>query len=266
MSSTPFICCSSGEATVSAMTFGLAPGYAARTTTVGGTTCGYSLIGSLNSAMAPAATIISDRTAAKIGRSMKNLETFMTTSIRGVAWFGPAVRTRVRHRGDLHPGADPLQPVDDDALARLEAAAHDAQAVDDRTERHRPVFDLPLRRDDVDELLAQVGADRAVLNQQAAIAARTGQPQPDEQTRRQLSVGVAEHRAAANRAGGAIELVVEEVERAFARIAVLVGKRHRDVAIDGPPTPRGAAGVLQVDLLVRVEVGVDRIERHDRRQ
>ena len=48
MSSTPLICCSSGDATVSAMTFGFAPGYVARTTTVGGTTCGYSLIGSLN--------------------------------------------------------------------------------------------------------------------------------------------------------------------------------------------------------------------------
>ena len=48
MPSTPFICCSSGEATVSAITFGLAPGNAARTTTVGGTTPGYSLIGSLS--------------------------------------------------------------------------------------------------------------------------------------------------------------------------------------------------------------------------
>ena len=45
MSSTPLIACSSGDATVSAMTCGLAPGYMARTTTVGGTTSGYSLIG-----------------------------------------------------------------------------------------------------------------------------------------------------------------------------------------------------------------------------
>ena len=71
MSSTPFICCSSGAATVSAMTFGLAPGKAARTTTVGGTTAGYSLIGSLNSASAPATTITAERTTAKIGRVMK---------------------------------------------------------------------------------------------------------------------------------------------------------------------------------------------------
>jgi hypothetical protein len=66
------ICCSSGEATVSAMTFGFAPGYTPRTMTVGGTTLGYSLIGRRTSASAPPTTMSSERTAAKIGRSMKN--------------------------------------------------------------------------------------------------------------------------------------------------------------------------------------------------
>jgi len=60
--------CSKGEATVSPITLGLAPGKLARTTTVGGTTSGYSLIGSWNSEMAPPIRMISDSTAAKIGR------------------------------------------------------------------------------------------------------------------------------------------------------------------------------------------------------
>ena len=77
MPSTPFICCSSGEATVSAITLGFAPGNAARTTTVGGTTPGYSLIGSLKSASPPATTISSERTMAKIGRVMKKDENFI---------------------------------------------------------------------------------------------------------------------------------------------------------------------------------------------
>ena len=68
----PLSCCSSGPATVSAITFGFAPGYAARTTTVGGATLGYSLTGSLNSAMPPLMRISSERTAAKMGRVMKN--------------------------------------------------------------------------------------------------------------------------------------------------------------------------------------------------
>ena len=60
------------------MTFGLAPGYCARTTTVGGATSGYSEIGSAGSDSSPATKIRVDSTPAKIGLSMKNLEKFMT--------------------------------------------------------------------------------------------------------------------------------------------------------------------------------------------
>ncbi|MNO70002.1 hypothetical protein D3C76_608690 [compost metagenome] len=77
MFSTPVMACSRGAATVSPMTLGLAPGKLARTTTVGGTTSGYSLIGNWNSAMAPAIRISSESTAAKIGRVIKNRENFM---------------------------------------------------------------------------------------------------------------------------------------------------------------------------------------------
>src|SRR5690606_23083035 len=68
---------SSGAATVSAMTLGFAPGYWARTTTEGGTTSGYSEMGSWNTANAPASRIRTDSTPAKMGRSIKNLEMFM---------------------------------------------------------------------------------------------------------------------------------------------------------------------------------------------
>lgn len=46
-------------------------------TTVGGTTSGYSLIGSWNSEIEPAISSTSDSTAAKIGRVMKNFEKFI---------------------------------------------------------------------------------------------------------------------------------------------------------------------------------------------
>src|SRR3546814_20676952 len=69
-----------GVATVAAMTFGLAPGYWARTTTDGGTTSGYSEIGSARRASRPETQMSIDRTPAKIGRSMKNLERFMSRS------------------------------------------------------------------------------------------------------------------------------------------------------------------------------------------
>ncbi|MNJ74870.1 hypothetical protein D3C77_718700 [compost metagenome] len=59
------------------MTLGLAPGYCARTTTDGGTTSGYSEMGSWNMAKRPANSTRMDSTPAKIGRSMKNFEIFM---------------------------------------------------------------------------------------------------------------------------------------------------------------------------------------------
>src|SRR3954464_9081312 len=78
MFSTPLTCSSSGAATASASTRGLAPGYTARTTIEGGTTSGYSLIGKVKIAMAPVRKITIDRAAAKIGRSMKKREKRMT--------------------------------------------------------------------------------------------------------------------------------------------------------------------------------------------
>ena len=60
-----------------AIVFGLAPGYVARTTTVGGTISGYSLTGNRNSDIAPTIKMISDNTPAKMGRRMKKCENFM---------------------------------------------------------------------------------------------------------------------------------------------------------------------------------------------
>ena len=77
MSSTPLICSSSGVATVSEMTRGLAPGNCARTTTCGGATSGYSEIGSWKIASSPTRKMKIDSTAAKRGRSMKKREMSM---------------------------------------------------------------------------------------------------------------------------------------------------------------------------------------------
>src|SRR5260370_17571600 len=68
---------SRGEATVSAMTFGLAPGNWARTITDVGMISGYSAKGSLKIEIRPASRMMTDRTPAQMGRSMKNFERFM---------------------------------------------------------------------------------------------------------------------------------------------------------------------------------------------
>src|SRR5436190_24013607 len=72
--------CSSGEATVSAIVFGFAPGYVARTTIVGGTTSGYSLIGSFHIAIKPTMKMTIESTPAKIGRRIKKCEKFIDYS------------------------------------------------------------------------------------------------------------------------------------------------------------------------------------------
>ena len=77
MPSVPAICSSSGVATVSEMTLGFAPGNCAVTCTVGGTTSGYSEIGSWNIEIRPARKIVNEMTPAKIGRSMKKRDRFM---------------------------------------------------------------------------------------------------------------------------------------------------------------------------------------------
>ncbi len=87
MPSTPLICSSSGVATVSAMVLGLAPGNSAFTTTEGGTTSGYSEIGSCVSAIRPARKMTTEITPAKIGRSMKNLDRFTGVSLVLIMWL-----------------------------------------------------------------------------------------------------------------------------------------------------------------------------------
>src|SRR5262245_11890524 len=68
-------CCSIGAATVSATTFELAPGYVQLTCTVGGVISGYWATGRIKTAMLPISVMITEITAAKIGRLIKNFAT-----------------------------------------------------------------------------------------------------------------------------------------------------------------------------------------------
>src|SRR6266850_3632088 len=74
MFSTPLIWFSRGAATVCSSTSAEAPGYTARTVTTGGAISGYCAIGSVRIDARPASTRNIERTAAKIGRSIKKRE------------------------------------------------------------------------------------------------------------------------------------------------------------------------------------------------
>src|SRR5690348_4139346 len=76
MPGTPLMACSSGVVTADSTVSALAPMYTADTDTDGGATSGYCAIGMFGIAMAPASTMTSEHTLARIGR-LTNVSTNM---------------------------------------------------------------------------------------------------------------------------------------------------------------------------------------------
>src|SRR6476620_15877 len=163
MPCTPLIAFSSGAATVSSSVCAEAPGKTACTVTTGGAISGYCAIGSERIAAIPASTKNTEMTAAKIGRSMKNLESMaaafrsglgrrrrfrVVLRDRGVAALHPGGvcrrRSRRTRRGPKHDRAVRLQlgdPVDDHRVAGGEPGIDDPQVaavdLDPFAEHHR---------------------------------------------------------------------------------------------------------------------------------
>ena len=139
---------------------------------------------------------------------------------------------------DLHAWTHTLQPVHDNDVASVETAPDDPQAVDERAERDArysiALFAVTTR----DEPLVQIGADGAVLNQEATVGAVPGS------------------RSRTNRPGVRLRSVLRKTARArivpvvgsswlsrkcmlpFARELLIAGKCHADV---GPAARTRAA-------------------------
>src|SRR6476620_10495548 len=120
MSSTPFICCSSGVATDCSMVSASAPGYCAVTVICGGTIWGNCATGRPRSATIPPRTVTMAMTIATIGRRMKKRD--MSVALRRLRVDGGPVAHRRR--------------VDDHSLARLQAGFDDPAVADTRAELH----------------------------------------------------------------------------------------------------------------------------------
>src|SRR6185436_14765633 len=91
MPSTPLICCSIGATTVSATVSALAPGNWPFTVMIGGAISGYCATGNRQYATPPRITKMMDTTAAKIGRSMKKCDIFMSSDYFWADVAGPGV-------------------------------------------------------------------------------------------------------------------------------------------------------------------------------
>src|SRR6478735_312136 len=160
MFSVPLICSSSGVATVSAMVWGLAPGNCAVTTTEGGTTSGYSEIGSLVMAIRPARKIMTEITPAKIGRSMKNFDRFTFDPSRSYEFSWRCVRLVGRRlhvlRRDRCARRKFLQAVQDHPVAGMKTGKDDTLAIDIGAQRDFAILGLVAFAHDKDKALALV--------------------------------------------------------------------------------------------------------------
>ena len=236
MPSTPFICCSSGDGhgLGDDLRIGARDTPRARRPSAARRS-GYSLIGSCSSASAPATTISSERTTAKIGRVMKKRRELHRATCPSRRTVGVDAR---------HAGPHPLQAVDDDEFAGREPLAHDAQAVDERSERDRPRLDLLVAADDQHEArdrdrCRRRGPRRARRDSDAVPGSRSRTNSPGVRRRSGLRKTARPLIVPVER----IELVVEKLQRALVRERLLVGQRHldRQIALRAP-APAGGRG------------------------
>src|SRR3989304_5214018 len=91
MPSTPLMACSSGVGPAVSTVSAFAPVYTATTETVGGATSGYHAIGMPGMASAPARTMTSEQTVARIGRVMKVSTNIGAPSCSGSRGDGGAI-------------------------------------------------------------------------------------------------------------------------------------------------------------------------------
>src|SRR6185312_4500293 len=283
MFSTPLICCSSGVATVRDTVSAEAPGYCVVICTVGGTISGYCEMGRMASAPSPISVRKTLSTVAKIGLSMKvwvmlwslmRLEVHLSPAGRGGRSACPSLLTSYSAlpvgagvefdgavlRRDLAAGNRAHQAVDDDAVARFETGLDHAQAAAQLAGGH----DLRLHRsvsgNRHHQPLRLVGHDRGIRQEIHGRGRRDRYPQPRELARRQEQVGVRHSGARVNGAAGAIERIVDEVERALARKLALVGKGDQHLVGERARVARALAREGEKVGFAHVEIEIERIE------
>src|SRR5215831_11428507 len=161
-------------------------------------------------AMRPSRTMTIEMTHARTGRSMKKRASMTgllsglrgsrggtsgLQSLRQCGWATRGGRDRHVDQLRLHGEARPhlLQAVDDHSLARLQAVGDLAQAVMERSEANGAGDDLVLLVDDVEDLLALVGVEGAVADQQRPVGSADGHPDAAEEPRQEDLLLVGEH-------------------------------------------------------------------------
>src|SRR5262245_47975524 len=265
MFSTPLICCSMGVTTVEATTSALAPGYCPETLMMGGAISGYCATGRRANDTAPTITKTIETTAAKMGRSMKKCEIRIgrPTSV-GRSLGGSSLRSCLLVLGrHLLPRPRPHQAVDDDAIIGRYAILYDAQFVDHLAQPHEALARDIVFVNDIDELAHLLGTDGRIGKHDPLVRGRARHLHASKHAGREQPVGVGKFCAPADRAGRAVDDVVDELHPAGVGEVVLVEElqSHGHAAAPGdvrPALPRQPL-VTQERRLVEGELQADGI-------
>src|SRR6266446_1264647 len=190
--------------------------------TVGGTTSGYSLIGNSGIAIAPATKITIDSTAAKIGRSMKNLERCKDASPYGLRLGPSAHRNQVGF--DLGVRCeDLLETGNNDLVVRIEAGLHHPQTVMDAAKHDVLALGLVFRSKDIDVFAILICHNGLAVDQHRQVFGAAFELHARIEAGHEHAVRVRYRRAHVDRTGRRIDLVVDEVHRARMRKAGFAG-------------------------------------------
>ena len=157
-------------------------------------------------------------------------------------------------------GEGALQAVDDDVLARLDAV-DDAHGADQRAGLDFARLDQLVGADHQHDLAGLVGGDGAVRHHGRLVRLAGADLDARRQARREAAVLVVEDGAQLHAAGGRVEAVVDEIDLAGVRKALLVEQAHLHRGRRFRVACRLA--VFEEGGLAGVEVGVHAVGRDD---
>ena len=171
-------------------------------------------------------------------------------------------------RFDERAGTHPLQAIDHNAVARVQARRNDAKPFNVAAEGNRAIERAIVGAHDQDEFLVLIGANRPFVDQHDRLLLRLAHPQPCKLTRDQPAVLIVER--GANADGAALALTWLSIS--WMRPLTVTPEDRRHLHRDLIEFAALAAGIgdrtdcAQHDVFVSIETAVDRIDRNQRGQ
>ena len=194
-----------------------------------------------------------EMTAAKMGRLIKKSEMCMELSgllvglgaagmlvgggrggLRGSDWGGNIVGGGRGNGGgrNYRAGANALEAVDDDDVARMKAFANDAETIGDGAGLHGTILEGVFLAEDENIFLVEVGDNGGVVREAAHVRAGTLEANANEEAGSEGKIFVGEGGANADGAGGGADLIINEGNATDVGEIVFVGESEKGDAAE----------------------------------